>query len=96
MTVYALAQISIHDRERYHRYVSEFMDVLIKYQGRLLAAHEGPEVIEGEWPYDKVILISFTDRAAFDQWRHSAEYTEISKDRVAATTGPVLLVDGIA
>ena len=31
MTVYALAQISIQDRERYDRYVAGFMPVLAKY-----------------------------------------------------------------
>jgi uncharacterized protein (DUF1330 family) len=42
MTVYALAQISIHDRARYDRYVDRFMEVFQKFEGRLLAADEAP------------------------------------------------------
>lgn len=95
MTVYALAQISIHDRDRYNAYASKFMDVLLKYEGRLLAADEKPEVIEGEWPYGKAVLMSFRDRDAFEKWAYSPEYQEISKDRVAATTGAVILVKGL-
>ncbi len=96
MPVYALAQISIHDRERYERYVAGFLPALAQYQGRLLAAQEQPDVVEGSWPYDKVILMAFQDRAHFDRWARSPEYQEISRDRLAATDGVVLVIDGLA
>ena len=95
MTVYALAQIRIHDRARYDRYVAGFMPILIKYGGRLLAAEERPEQLQGDWVFDKVILMAFKDRASWQSWVMSPEYQEISKDRVAATEGTVLLVSGI-
>jgi len=95
MTVYAMAQISIHDRERYNSYAVRFLDVLIRYEGRLLAADERPEVIEGDWPYGKVVLMSFEDKDAFEKWAYSPEYQEISKDRIAATTGVVVLAKGL-
>ncbi|MCW3840571.1 DUF1330 domain-containing protein [Micromonospora yasonensis] len=95
MTVFALAQIAIHDRQRYDRYVAAFMPVLIKYRGRLLAADESPQVVEGAWPYQKVILMAFDTREDFEAWSTSPEYREISRDREAATDGVVLLVDGI-
>jgi uncharacterized protein (DUF1330 family) len=47
VTVYAIAALSIHDRLRYDRYVAVFMPVLLKYGGRLLAADERPDVVEG-------------------------------------------------
>ena len=95
MSVYALAQISIHDRARYDCYASQFMRVLAGFDGRLLAADEAPVVVEGTWPHQKVVLIAFPDRDAFERWASSPEYTEIAKDRIAATTGCVLLVSGI-
>src|SRR5262245_48450563 len=94
MPVYALAQISIHDRARYDRYVSRFMQVFQNFKGRLLAADESPVVVEGEWPHQKVILMAFPDRAEFERWAYSSEYQEIAKDRVASTTGSVVLVNG--
>ena len=95
MTVYAMAQISIHDRERYDSYAARFMDVLLKYEGRLLAADERPEVVEGDWPYGKVVLMSFEDRDAFEKWASSPEYQEISKDRHAGADSLVMLVEGL-
>lgn len=57
MITYVLAQLTIHDRARYDRYAAQFMGVLRGFQGRLLAADESPEVLEGSWPHQKVVLI---------------------------------------
>ena len=95
MTVYALAQIAIHDREAYGRYQARFMEVFQRFQGRLLAADEAPAVIEGDWERDKVILMAFPDEAAFLDWSRSDAYREISRDREAGTTGLVLMLHGL-
>lgn len=95
MTVYALAQISIHDRDLYDRYAARFMGVLAGFNGRLLAADESPEVLEGTWHHDKVVLIAFPTRSDLERWALSPEYGEIAKDRIAATTGCVLVVSGL-
>lgn len=95
MTVYALAQLRIHDRDSYDRYQSRFMPVLQKYNGRLLAADESPRVLEGEWwDRNKVVLMEFADNDAFRAWATSPEYTEIAKDRRAGADAVVLLVKG--
>ena len=96
MTVYALAQLRIHDRESYDRYQSRFMPVLQKYNGRLLAADETPRVLEGEWwDRNKVVLMEFADKDAFRAWATSPEYTDISKDRKAGAEAVVLLIAGL-
>lgn len=94
MTVYAIAQFSIHNPSRYQQYVSDFMSVLTPYGGILLVAQENPDVIEGEWDNDKIVIISFKDRQSLDAWAGSPEYQEISKSRIAATRGVVLFVNG--
>ena len=95
MTVYALAQLRIHDPERYGRYMSRFMPVLAKYNGRLLAADETPRVLEGQWwDRNKVVLMEFADKDAFRAWATSPEYTEIAEDRKAGADAVVLLING--
>ena len=94
--MYAIAQLSIHDRVRYDRYMAAFMPVFAKYGGRLLAADEHPGVIEGQWNKDKVVLMEFPDRDTFTAWANSPEYQEIAKDRLAAAQTVVLLVRGLA
>jgi len=95
MSVYAIAQLKITDRATYDRYQAKFMGVMKRFQGRLLAADESPKVLEGKCERDKVVLLSFPDEAAFQQWADSPEYQEISKDRKAGSEAVVLLVKGI-
>lgn len=92
MSVYVIAQISIHDRESYNKYQPRFLDVFKKFKGKLLAADENPQVIEGVWERDKVILLEFPDEESFREWAFSDEYRKIAKDRKAGSNGAVLLV----
>jgi uncharacterized protein (DUF1330 family) len=95
MTVYALAQLRIHDPAPYERYMSRFMPVLVKYNGRLLAADDAPRVLEGQWwDRNKVVLMEFADKDAFGAWVTSAEYSEIAADRKAGADAVVLLIKG--
>jgi len=95
MSVYAIAQLKITDREAYDRYQAKFMGVMKRFQGRVLAADESPQVIEGEWERDKVVVLSFPDETTFHEWAESPEYVEISKDRKTGSEAVVLLVKGI-
>ncbi len=96
MSVYVIAQLDIHDRARYQEYSRRFASTLEGHGGQLLAADESVAVIEGDWDYDKIVLLRFDDRAEFDRWSTSPAYTSIAADRRAATRGPVLLVNGLA
>ena len=92
MSVYVIAQISITDRAAYDRYQARFTDVFRKFEGELLAADEAPEIIEGAWEREKVVLMKFPDRQAFEDWAYSPEYHEIVKDRYNGSDAVVLLV----
>ena len=94
MPVYAIAQLTITDRAAYDRYQARFMDVFARYRGRVLAADEAPQVVEGSWDRQKVVLLSFPDEAAFREWAESPAYVEIAKDRHAGSQAVVLLVQG--
>ncbi|OBF33611.1 hypothetical protein A5724_18790 [Mycobacterium sp. ACS1612] len=95
MTVFAIAQLKFTDRDSYNRYQAAFMDVFSRYSGTLLAADEAPQVIEGEWDRDKVVLMSFPDEQAFRDWAQSPDYQRISEDRRAGAETVVLLVQAI-
>lgn len=96
MTVYAIAQLRFTDRAAYDRYQMRFMDVFRQYRGTLLAADERPQVVEGSWDREKVVLMSFPDEAEFRLWSESPQYQGISKDREAGADSVVLLVKGLA
>ena len=95
MTVYAIAQLKFTDRAAYDRYQARFMEVFRRHPGTLLAADESPQVVEGHWDREKVVLMSFPDEAAFRGWAQSPEYQDISKDRLAGADTLVLLAKGL-
>jgi uncharacterized protein (DUF1330 family) len=95
VTVYAIAQLKFKDRAAYDRYQARFMDVFLRHPGTLLAADESPQVVEGQWDGEKVVLMSFPDEAAFRGWAQSPEYQDISKDRLAGADSLVLLAEGL-
>ena len=95
MPVYAIAQLRFTDRAAYDRYQARFMEVFRRHPGTLLAADESPQVIEGQWDREKLVLMSFPDEAAFRGWAQSPEYQDISKDRRAGADTLVLLAQGL-
>ncbi len=96
MTVYVLAQLKIHDAPRYQRYVDAFMPVLSQFGGRLLAADEQVRAVEGNWPYDKAVLMAFPGEHEFRSWSESPAYRTISEDRIAGATAQVFMLHGRA
>lgn len=96
MTVYAIVQLKIHDRPTYDRYMSRFMPVFEKFNGKVLAADDKPKVLEGKCDASRVVLLSFPDKQSFFAWAGSPAYQEIAKDRIAAAETMVLLAEGNA
>lgn len=96
MTVYVVAQLTIHDREHYGRYEATFMDIFQKYRGSMLAVDEGPKAVEGEWTATRIVLVSFPDADAFNEWFRSPEYVDLAKHRHAGSKGSILLVQGLS
>ena len=95
MTVYVIADITIHDRDGYRTYEAGFMEILKAHHGRALAADDQPRVVEGEWDRTRAVILSFADEAAFDAWYQSSEYQALMQHRVAASTAAILLARGI-
>ncbi len=95
MTVFVVAQLQFRDRMSYDRYQARFLEVFSLFAGRLLAADEDPQLIEGEARPDKVVIMSFPSDEAFRAWSESPEYRKISRDRVAGAESTVLLVQGL-
>jgi uncharacterized protein (DUF1330 family) len=95
MTVYILAQLRFTDEASYRRYQSRFADVFRKFQGRLLIADERPEVLEGGWDRNKVVLMSFPNAEEARRFHESPEYQAIAVDRKAGAEAMVLLLRGL-
>jgi uncharacterized protein (DUF1330 family) len=95
MAIYIINNMTIHDRAAYDTYLRAFMAVFRKFDGEVLAAVDAPAPVEGEWPYDRTILLRFPDRAAALRWSESPEYREIAVHRLKGTRSNVVFLDGL-
>ncbi|WP_407176089.1 DUF1330 domain-containing protein [Bradyrhizobium sp. STM 3562] len=94
MAVYIIAQLKFTRRELYDRYQSRFFDVFRKFKGRVVVADEQPQVLEGAFERDKVVVLEFPDSAAALEFQESPEYVEIAADRKAGADAVVILARG--
>ena len=95
MPVYLVNNMTIHDRGEYDVYLRAFMAVFRNFDGQVLVAHEAPSPLEGTWPYDRTILLSFPTREAALRWYVSPEYQAIVVHRFNGTTSNVVILDGL-
>ncbi len=94
MSCYFVAQITIHDRAAYTKYLDGFDDVFAKYKGTVVAVDEHPVVLEGSWPRTRFVLIRFPDATEARRWYDSDEYRALVRYRHAASVADVFLVEG--
>ncbi len=94
MSYYFLAHIRITDEVEYQLYVDRADEVFARYKGRYLAVDNEPEILEGEWGYDRAVVIQFESREDFANWYHSEDYQEILKFRLRAANCDSILVKG--
>lgn len=95
MTIYAVVQVKIKNREAYDRYQAGFMDVFQKYDGKLLAADFKPTVFDGDWDKDRIVVMEFPSEASFMAWANSDEYAQIAKHRIEGADITAVLAKGI-
>ncbi len=95
MASYIVARITINDRERYAQYEAGFLEIFAAHAGKLLAVDEDPEVLEGEWPCTRTVIIEFPDRDAALAWYQSDDYQSLAEHRFAASVGDIALLAGI-
>jgi len=94
MSCYFIAQIQIHDEDEYRKYLDSVDEVFSKFNGKYLAVDENPVVLEGEWTYSRVIIISFPNENELKSWYESKEYQSIVQHRLKAAKCDTLLVKG--
>jgi uncharacterized protein (DUF1330 family) len=95
MSVYFIAQLSIHDRETYTRYSSGFMEIFSKYNGKMLAVDEAPETMEGDWSCTRTVLIEFPTEHEAKSWYESNEYQSLAQHRLASSNANVVMIRGL-
>jgi len=92
MSCYFVAQINITDRDEYQKYLDGYDQIFSKYKGIVVAVDEYPAILEGEWPYERTVLIRFPDEEEARRWYESPEYRNLAKHRHRSSNANIVLV----
>lgn len=74
LAAYAILQIKVTDPVAYQKYaMAGHLELLDKFNGRLVVIDGDPEVMEGEWPFNRTVVMEFPNKAQALAWYRSPE-----------------------
>jgi uncharacterized protein (DUF1330 family) len=94
MPAYIVAQVEVQDKEMYQRYRDQVTPLVDRFGGRFLVRGGHLEVVEGDWPLRRLVVIEFQSRASARHFYDSPEYQRILPLRTGASRGMLAIVEG--
>lgn len=95
MTAYAIAHLQdVRLGPEILDYIARIDEPLAPYDGRFLIHGATPEIVEGPWPGD-LVIIAFPDMERARGWYDSPAYREILPLRTEHSRSVTMLVEGV-
>ena len=80
--VYMIANLQIHDADKYREYEKGFFPLLKKHSGEFITYDDNITHVEGENPMEgRIILFSFPSEQHAIDWYSDPEYQKLSEHR---------------
>ncbi len=95
MTAYAIVGENIHDQAMFDAYRKDVPPTLAPYKGEFVVRGGAFTVLEGEFPYQRMVVIAFPSRAEAEGWYKCDAYQKLVPLRLKSTTGVFVIVDGV-
>jgi uncharacterized protein (DUF1330 family) len=96
MAAYVIYQGEVLDAKRYDEYKTKGAASILAAGGEYLVRGGDVEVLEGEAPAGRTVVLKFPSMKAALDWYRSDEYTETRKIREGAARARMCVVDGVA
>ena len=94
MTAYLIADIQIHDTEKFMEYVKLVPACIEKHGGKYRVRGGEPEAREGNWQPQRVVMIEFPSRENAEAFLTDPDYEPVAAIRHAAATTNLVIVNG--
>jgi uncharacterized protein (DUF1330 family) len=94
MPAYIIANIELHDAERYKDYIKHVPALIEKSGGKYLVRGGRSQVLEGSWSPSGLIILEFPDREAALALYNHPEYQPYKNLRQSISTSSLIVVDG--
>jgi uncharacterized protein (DUF1330 family) len=74
MAYYAIFDTDVFDAEAYKEYQAKVGAGITAHGGKYLSAGGELQVMEGDWPLHRIVMLEFPDKGAFERWYFGADY----------------------
>jgi uncharacterized protein (DUF1330 family) len=91
---YAVILLDVHDQVRYVDYARRATEIEDRHGGRPLVASDAEEVVEGDWPAERVVVLEFPSLDHARAWYNDPDYQDLIPFRREATSSNILFVEG--
>jgi uncharacterized protein (DUF1330 family) len=92
---YVIVQIVINDMDGYRQYgAADHLAYFEKFSGKLVAADDDVEIVEGAWPFTRTVMVEFASKELARAWYDSTEYQAVVGLRHASATSNLAIVAG--
>jgi uncharacterized protein (DUF1330 family) len=95
MPAYVIANVDVHDPNRYEEYRRQVPDSIAAHGGRYLARGGECHVMEGAWQPRRLVIVEFPTAAAARGWWESPEYASLKALRQATANTELVILEGL-
>jgi len=95
MPAYVIADIEVHDPDDYKEYAAQVQATLDPFGGRFLVRGGPSTTLEGGWQPERIVVLQFPSAGHARGWYESADYVKVMKIRHRASTGRLILAEGV-
>lgn len=95
MTAYLFATIEVHDAEGYEAYKSKVPALIESHGGRYIVRGGERDVVEGDWPAGRIVLLEFPDWDSANAFADDPAYVPVAAIRKSTTTSHIWIVEGV-
>ena len=94
MSAYVIAMVNVTDNDKYKNYMVKASEACTKYGGKYLVRGGETEIMEGGFPWSRVVVLEFESRDKAREFYNSVEYQAGKKERAGAADFNMMIVDG--
>jgi uncharacterized protein (DUF1330 family) len=94
MPAHIIALINVTNQEKYQEYAKRAGPANAKHGGRYLARGGAKHALEGDIPFQRIVVSEFPDVEAAKKFYNSPEYQEARKFRLGAADFHMIVVEG--
>jgi uncharacterized protein (DUF1330 family) len=92
---YAIFLENVDDQVRFAEYRRLVVETLVPFGGSFVVRGGQFTRFEGDWPYERCVVIEFPSRQKAEDWYNSQEYQEILPLRLSSMKSNAIIIEGV-